>query len=283
MTTAKNVLKIAAGEIGYSRWNDPEQGTKYGRWYAQKTKQTYYAANGVPYCAMFVSWVLDKAGGQVTGFPNAYCPSILQTARNANLTLSNKKNAQAGDIVLFNWDGGVVDHVGIVEANKGSYIQTIEGNTSNGAKGSQGNGGLVARRTRAWSVVAAIIRPRYNGADVAKNATSQKGALAVDGILGVKSVSAWQRIAGTPIDGLISGQKHEYKQYYPALTAVLFDGGGSQAVKALQKQLKINTDGILGGITIEAWQTKLKVNPDKILGKQTAKAIQTALNKNKLY
>ena len=34
MATASEVLRIAAGEIGYSRWTDPQPGTKYGRWYA---------------------------------------------------------------------------------------------------------------------------------------------------------------------------------------------------------------------------------------------------------
>lgn len=35
MATANDVLRIAAGELGYSRWTDPQPGTKYGRWYAQ--------------------------------------------------------------------------------------------------------------------------------------------------------------------------------------------------------------------------------------------------------
>ena len=29
MATASEVLRIAAGEIGYSRWTDPQPGTKY--------------------------------------------------------------------------------------------------------------------------------------------------------------------------------------------------------------------------------------------------------------
>ncbi len=29
--TAKALLQVAAKEIGYSRYKDPEQGTKYGR------------------------------------------------------------------------------------------------------------------------------------------------------------------------------------------------------------------------------------------------------------
>ena len=149
--TAASVLSIARGELGYSRWNDPETGTKYGRWYAQG-RDPYYGANGVPYCAMFVSWVMDQAGAKCAGIPEAYCPYILNKATSAGAVLADKTKAQPGDVVLFDWDGGVVDHVGFVEINQGSYIQTIEGNTNNGA---------VARRTRAWSTVKAVVRPSY--------------------------------------------------------------------------------------------------------------------------
>ena len=36
MSDANTVLKIAAGEIGYIALNDPNEGSKYGRWLAQK-------------------------------------------------------------------------------------------------------------------------------------------------------------------------------------------------------------------------------------------------------
>lgn len=158
MTTASQVLATAAGEIGYCRWNDPEAGTKYGRWYAQKVGSSYYGESGVPYCAMFVSWVLCRCGYD---FVYAYCPYILRDYASRAV---GKTEARPGDLVLFDWGGdGVPDHVGLVEANRGSYIQTIEGNTSRGTGGSQGDGGWVARRTRSLSVVRAIVRPDYDG------------------------------------------------------------------------------------------------------------------------
>ena len=61
----------------------------------------------------------------------------------------------------------MVIHIGFVEANHGSYIQTIEGNTNNGR---------VARRTRAWNTIAAILRPAYSG-----SATSSGGGTASSG------------------------------------------------------------------------------------------------------
>lgn len=157
MTTASQVLATAAGEIGYCRWDDPEAGTKYGRWYAQRVGSSYYGESGVPYCAMFVSWVLCHCGYD---FVYAYCPYILRDYAGRAVA---KHLSQPGDVVLFDWGGdGVPDHVGLVEANRGSYIQTIEGNTSRGTGGSQGNGGWVARRTRSLSVVRAIVRPDYD-------------------------------------------------------------------------------------------------------------------------
>jgi surface antigen len=54
--------------------------------------------------------------------------------------------------VFFNWDGGRVDHVGIVESVNGDgSIYTIEGNTSNN---------IVERRHRK-SMIAGYGRPHY--------------------------------------------------------------------------------------------------------------------------
>lgn len=154
MATANDVLKIAAGEIGYSRWNDPENGTKYGRWYAGLVGDQQYAANGVPFCAMGASWTLDKAGVKCAGFPGAYTPTMLNAAKQAGAVIANKKDAQPGDVAYFNWDGGVVDHVGFIEKPYAGYAQTIEFNTNNGQ---------VCRRTRDWSTIEAVVRPSYFG------------------------------------------------------------------------------------------------------------------------
>ncbi len=150
--TANRTLAFAQGEIGYSRYNDPSNGTKYGRWYAELTGDAQYAANGVAYCAMFVSYVLNKTGVSCAGLPGAYCPWILSAAKNAGATV-NKYDAAPGDVVLFDWDGdGVADHVGFVEKNNVGYLTTIEGNTS---------GGVVARRTRSFETVIGVVRPVY--------------------------------------------------------------------------------------------------------------------------
>lgn len=304
MATANDVLKRAAKEIGYTRWNDPQQGTIYGRWYAKKLNSPWFGTNGVPYCAMFVSYILDQVGQQVAGCPTASCTSLLNAARKAGLVISNKKNAKAGDIVIFDWDpskGNGVDHVGFVELNKGSYIQTIEGNTSSGNSGSQGNGGGVYRRTRNWSVVSAVIRPKYSGtaASTPTPPPAQKpsaGAkLEVDGYVGVASTKEWQRQLGcSSIDGVISSQMVANKKYTPNLTSIQRNNGdGSLMVVNLQRFL-INkgyscggygADGHLGKdtvIAIQKWMRNSvgykKHTIDGIIGPDTAANIQNALN-----
>lgn len=161
MTTASKVLEIARKEVGYCRYDDPERGTKYGRWYAELVGDKAFGANGVAYCAMFASWVLAQAGVKCAGMPGAYCPSIHHSQTLAASQL------RPGDLVLFDWeDDNVDDHIGIVVSNDAAAktIRTIEGNTS---------GGRVAERTRAYSTICGGIRPAYDG-------QGSTGALAVD-------------------------------------------------------------------------------------------------------
>jgi hypothetical protein len=53
---------------------------------------------------------------------------------------------QPGDLAIFNWDGGVADHVGIVVRPLADCrFATVEGNT---AIGNDSDGGEVMRRER---------------------------------------------------------------------------------------------------------------------------------------
>lgn len=152
--TAAKVLEVVRSQIGVT------DGTKYGKWYennVDKDAGNYdFSGRNVPWCAMFASWCFNKAKATCAGLPGAYCPTMLQKAKAAKKTVETK-NAKAGDIVYFDWDGGVCDHVGICERNypdKG-YMSTIEGNTDNG---------IVARKTRYYGVIAGVVRPDYSGA-----------------------------------------------------------------------------------------------------------------------
>lgn len=289
MANAKQVLKIAAGEIGYSRWTDPLQGTKYGRAYAKETGSPYFGTNGVPYCAMFVWWVLKQAGQKCPGMPTASCTALLNAAKKAGIVRKNKKDAKPGDVLIFDWDGdGSPDHTGFCELNKGSYPQTIEGNTSSGSSGSQSNGGGVYRRTRSWSSVLAVIAIQYDGS------TDDDEKLEVDGSLGTKSNTKMQKQLGTKADGVISSQEKANKSLMPAVVSGAWEfvsnPQGSQCIVQLQTGLNavggygLKIDGIVGKKTITAlqkWLRSLGYKKHAINGKldkTTAYNIQNALN-----
>lgn len=91
---------------------------------------------GAPWCAVFVTWCLDKAGFEVSPRDArwAYCPYMLRDAREKRygLRLVPWDEVRPGDIVLFDWDDdGVPDHVGFVKEKLASgRFETVEGNTS---------------------------------------------------------------------------------------------------------------------------------------------------------
>lgn len=189
--SARKVLAIAAGEIGYSRWNDPKRGTKYARetqpalWPNDK----WLLANGIAYCDIFVTWVFWKAG----------CLDILpgKQSYNVNYRASHgghvsKAQAQPGDVLVFDWDMSTkrANHAGILEELLASgNWQTVEGNTTTGSRGSQSNGGRVARRVRRPSQVRYVIRPNWKAApaSAAAKGTSKPVSKPVNGAACVKA------------------------------------------------------------------------------------------------
>ena len=158
------ILQMARNELGYCRFDDELEGTKYGRWYAMVTKSPYYGESGVPYCCMFVSWVFAACNMNVPGLPEAYCPYAEKGMYDASLAIS-VQFAEGGDIVFFDWnDDGESDHVGIVESNhpQEGYMVTLEGNTT----GADGRSGTVARRSRSYQTIKRTFRPRWEENDM---------------------------------------------------------------------------------------------------------------------
>lgn len=43
MATAEDVMRVAFGELGYYAPDDPERGSKYGRWMAEITGEDWLA------------------------------------------------------------------------------------------------------------------------------------------------------------------------------------------------------------------------------------------------
>lgn len=280
MTTGDQVIRCAASQLGYSRWNDPAAGTKYGRWYSQVMGASYFANSGVPYCDMFVSWCLEQCGLQ---FRSAYVPGRINYARQKSW-LVKREDALPGDLVCFDWDGdGTADHIGFVEIRYSWSYQTIEGNTSTGSYGSQSNGGVVARRVRSFDTVCAVIRPPYSAP---ARSVVPEGTLAVDGEWGKATTRALQRINGTPVDGVVSSQYAPNSIFLPAAD---WDGSGwqwegdtaegSQLIACMQRAFGVKSDGIAGMDTVRAMQRYYHVSVDGYMGAETVRALQRAVNK----
>ncbi len=146
----RDVLKIAAGELGTTERPANSNNVKYNTWfYGREVRDT--ADTKYPWCMAFVQWCFDQAGRRLP-YITASCSALLNWYR------QNKPECivtvpRRGDIIIYNFG-----HTGIVESVAGSTITAIEGNTSAGEAGSQSNGGGVFRRKRSKTLVTAYIR-----------------------------------------------------------------------------------------------------------------------------
>lgn len=267
--TVKDLLRLAASQVGYSRWKDPQQGTKYGRWYAQYTGVPYFGANGVPYCAMFDSWCLVLSDVKCPCFPSAVA---FDKRSDFEGRYVSRYDLKAGDMVAFDWDGdGKGDHVGVVEAVYNTHIQTIEGNTGDGE---------VLRRTRSYDVVICGVRPYY--ADSGHDVPSK---LDVDSVWGRDTTSALQDTFVTPVDGEVWHQWLANRKPWCG-TGWMWDisGEGSALIRAMQRWLRSKgqdvgeIDGIVGD---KFWRGLMGAMGAKT-GADAVATMQRKLNEGKL-
>lgn len=140
MPTAEDVLKVARAEVG----------TQGG----ENKHNKYTDEYGVycDWCVIFLWWVFKHAdASKLFGQKCALCSKLYNQHVHQAVTFDELK---AGDIVFFDWTGNqtAFNHVGIVESRNGSYIHTIEGNTSN----------AVLRRNRNRKYVSHAYRPAYS-------------------------------------------------------------------------------------------------------------------------
>lgn len=148
---AKDVLKIAAGELGTTEYPAGSNNVKYNTWYyGREVRDT--ATVKYPWCMAFVQWCFDRAGLRLPHM-TASCSNLLSWYQKFQPERV-VRNPKPRDIIIFNFG-----HTGIVESVSASTITAIEGNTSAGEAGSQSNGGGVFRRKRSKSLVTAYIRP----------------------------------------------------------------------------------------------------------------------------
>lgn len=263
MPTRAQIIAAAREEIGYSRWADDAPGTKYGRWYAQVTGSPSFGASGVPYCDMFVSYVLFKSG---INWVSAYVPGREAQARQRGVLIS-KWDIRPGDLYTCDWQGdGESDHIGIAtSAPYGTKIDGVEGNTSWGYSGSQGNGGVVTNKQRDMDDIVYGIRVVNDNAAVTGGTGNIRDVQRIlgavqDNILGVDTekrmcavikASTWggrefpwgvaytQQVVGTQADGI-----------WGAASEAAHD----RVIESLQQVLGVDVDGVFGPATWRAWE-----------------------------
>lgn len=158
MATARQYLETAASYIGVSGTDNIFNTWIWG--------QHVYDPWTYPWCAAFQSYV----GIHDLGMPFNASASAAGVAWQGERV--DASEAQAGDWVLFNWDGrsdfGWADHIGVVEwfDHDSGYFGTIEGNTGGGE-------GSVMRCTRGLynGYSTAFFRPPYDGEESEDNVT----------------------------------------------------------------------------------------------------------------
>lgn len=147
----RQALAEALKHLGTTEKPAGSNKTLFGAW---------FGVDAVPWCNIFVSYCFSQGAGYTIakGFKGAGCtangctyvPTTEAWLRATGMWIG-RVSPQPGDIAIYNWDGGVPDHIGIVESYAGGgRFAAIEGNTS---VGNDSNGGEVMRRERYFTQV----------------------------------------------------------------------------------------------------------------------------------
>ena len=154
MARASELLAAARKELGNTESPAGSNRTKYGRW---------MGLDGQPWCMSFVQWCCGQAGVKLP-LRTGSCGALMRAAQAAGCWVV--RDFQPGDVVVYDFSGKqqTTQHCGIVEMELPDYgVQAIEGNTSQ--SGSQDNGGMVCRKSRAMKYVIGAVRPQFDKED----------------------------------------------------------------------------------------------------------------------
>ena len=172
--TVARLIEVAKAEIGTIE-GPKDNETKYGK---------FTKADFQPWCGSFVNWCGNEAGVKIP--KTVYTPAGAAAFKKANRWYDAQIcDPEPGDIAYFDFPADGVDrisHVGIVIKDNGDgTVWCIEGNTSSDDRGSQRNGGQVARKLRAYKKnkrtsyisIVGFGRPKFKGAGASAPAAAR--------------------------------------------------------------------------------------------------------------
>lgn len=84
-----------------------------------------------------------------------------------------------------------------------------------------------------------------------------RNVLLVDGVLGPRTIRQWQRVLGTPVDGLISQPSALVRKVQQVVNTRVDGFLGPKTWAAIQRHLGVRVDGVPGPVTIKALQRRL--------------------------
>lgn len=281
-TSTDAFVARAASQLGY--YAKPGSNNKYGVWY------------GIPngsWCAMFLSWVADQLGALDIFPKHAWTPSGPAWFAGRGQWHNGLAGVRRGDIVYFDFPDNTrrIQHVGLVESvNSDGSVNTIEGNTS--GVGSQSNGGALMRKRRK-SYIVGYGRPAYSSAapEIDSRPKNADGSLTIaqDGEEGAQTISRWQEVMGTPIDGVIDDVSSLIKADQEFLNSVV----SNNDIRNLTGKIQLDVDGERGRKTdiVRQYWLRNAMNPqhqknlighllefDGDWGRESTLVLQFALN-----
>lgn len=244
-----------------------------------------------PWCATFLVAMARSTGLALPeGATSAYTPTQYGAFRKAGLAVAEPSRGDWG--FVYYESQGRIGHVFAVDAvdTARGHVRTLEGNTN--VKGSS-SGGSVASLVRDYrarggsSHVYGFVRPQYDGVRVtvanAAQTAGKTGALVIPAVyvpgprtsellvdeeLGSKTITRWQEVMGTSVDGQITDTGPRGSELVRAVQTMLNDTVGArltvdgrgirqdgrkyQTVEALQGYLGTARDGRLSTPKSEA-------------------------------
>ena len=283
----EKMARIALNEIG----NGP---SKYRKWYYG------YDAKGVPWCAVFVSWLANQGGAlnkYIVKTDGAGCFAREGVAKGWGKWYEGGSTPRVGDVISFCWnnkgdytdenqDKYFSDHVGFVVSVSGNTLYTVEGN----AGGTNDTSKVQKRSYPINSVkINGYFRPNYPAPSSAPSKPDTAPAAA--GKTAIKQVQTWvNKNYGTKIaiDGIFG--KDTKAAYAGALQCYLnsrykaklaVDGIFGTKTKAAIREVSIGAKGdyvyLLQGILICRGYSTNGFDGDFGTGTQSAvKAFQKA-------